>query len=163
MGGWRTARGAIRARAFAKHSRGRARTQPNEASCERQAAGELLAAAAASKMYNYVVTAHKPSAVHLSLTANFTGAQDKNLIVTKSNRLVIYLLTPECLQPILDTSVYGRIANIEVIRSPGADKDSLCLLTERLKFCVLDYDSNTGELNTKAMGDVTGTDNVTCL
>ena len=49
------------------------------------------------------------------------------------------------MKPILDTSVYGRIANIEVIRSPGADKDSLCLLTERLKFCVLDYDSNTGE------------------
>ena len=67
-----------------------------------------------ANMYNYVVTAHKPSAVHLSLTANFTGAKDKNLIVTKSNRLVIYLLTPECLQPILDTSVYGRIANIEV-------------------------------------------------
>ena len=56
-------------------------------------------------MYNYVVTAHKPSAVHLSLTANFTGPKDKNLIVTKGNRLVIYLLTPDCLQPILDTSV----------------------------------------------------------
>ena len=106
-------------------------------------------------MYNYVVTAHKPSAVHLSLTANFTGPKDKNLIVTKSNRLVIYLLTPDCLQPILDTSVYGRIACIEVIRSPGADRDSLCLLTERLKFCVLDYDSGSGELLTKALGDVT--------
>jgi DNA damage-binding protein 1 len=125
--------------------------------CDWQGAGaaDQTCSAARSGMYNYVVTAHKPSAVHLSLTANFTGAKDKNLIVTKSNRLVIYLLTPECLQPILDTSVYGRIANIEVIRCPGADKDSLCLLTERLKFCVLDYDSATGELLTKAMGDVT--------
>jgi len=63
-------------------------------------------------MYNYVVTAHKPSAVHLSLTANFTGPKDKNLIVTKSNWLVIYLLTPEGLQPILETAVCAAVCGV---------------------------------------------------
>ena len=125
--------------------------------CLRDGHKQSLYVSKRAAMYNYVVTAHKPSAVQLSLTANFTGPRDKNLIVTKSNRLVIYLLTPDCLQPVLDTTVYGRIANIEVIRSPGADRDSLCLLTERLKFCVLDYDCSSGELLTKAMGDVTDT------
>ena len=51
-------------------------------------------------MYNYVVTAHKPSNVHLSVTGNFTSADETNLIVAKCNRLVIYDLTPEGLQPV---------------------------------------------------------------
>lgn len=40
-------------------------------------------------------------------TGNFTGPNDLNLIVAKCNRLVIYLLTPEGLQPVLDTPIYG--------------------------------------------------------
>jgi len=105
-------------------------------------------------MYNYVVTAHKPSNVNLSCTGNFTSASDNNLIVSKCNRLVIYLLTPEGLQPVLDTTIYGRIATMEMFRTVGAEKDYLCITTERWKFCVLEYDSASGELITKAMGDV---------
>jgi len=51
-------------------------------------------------MYNYVVTAHKPSNVHISVTGNFTSADETNLIVAKCNRLVIYDLTPDGLQPV---------------------------------------------------------------
>jgi len=105
-------------------------------------------------MYNYVVTAHKPSNVNLSVTGNFTSAKDTNLIVAKCNRLVIYLLTPDGLQPVLDTTIYGRIATLELFRTAGAEKDLLCLTTERWKFCVLEYDNENGELLTKAMGDV---------
>ncbi|KAJ1492461.1 hypothetical protein T484DRAFT_1771122 [Baffinella frigidus] len=111
-------------------------------------------------MYNYVVTAHKPSNVHLSVTGNFTSADETNLIVAKCNRLVIYDLTPEGLQPVLDTTIYGRIATIELLRIPGADKDLLYFTTERWKvkerwkFSVLEYDAATGEIVTKFMGDV---------
>ena len=83
-------------------------------------------------MYNYVVTAHKPSAVHLSLTANFTGAQDKNLIVTKSNRLVIYLLTPECLQVTSRVKISARCAiskQLEISRNWRHEKSRECVLT----------------------------------
>ena len=132
-------------------------------------------------MYNYVVTAHKPSNVHLSVTGNFTSAEETNLIVAKCNRLVIYDLTPEGLQPVrssarepplaqhsstmmclrgwaggaggrtpglqyasklahaplapqvLDTTIYGRIATIELLRIPGADKDLLYFTTVPLQ------------------------------
>ncbi|KAJ1484736.1 hypothetical protein T484DRAFT_1796275 [Baffinella frigidus] len=75
-------------------------------------------------MYNYVVTAHKPSNVHLSVTGNFTSADETNLIVAKCNRLVIYDLTPEGLQP------------------------------ERQKVSVVEYAAATGQIVTKFMEDV---------
>eukprot|EP00281_Chroomonas_sp_CCMP1168_P025534 CAMPEP_0206228886 /NCGR_PEP_ID=MMETSP0047_2-20121206/9404_1 /ASSEMBLY_ACC=CAM_ASM_000192 /TAXON_ID=195065 /ORGANISM="Chroomonas mesostigmatica_cf, Strain CCMP1168" /LENGTH=1100 /DNA_ID=CAMNT_0053652151 /DNA_START=70 /DNA_END=3372 /DNA_ORIENTATION=+ len=110
--------------------------------------------AASGAQYNYVVTAHKPSNVNLSATGNFTSPTELNLIVAKCNRLVIYTLTPDGLQPVLDTPIYGRIATLELFRTTGAEKDSLCLTTERWKFCVLEYDADTRELTTKAMGDL---------
>jgi DNA damage-binding protein 1 len=105
-------------------------------------------------MWNYVVTAHKPSNVNLCVTGNFTSPSETNLIVAKCNRLVIYKLTTDGLQPVMDTPIYGRIANLELYRINGAEKDLLFLATERWKFCVLEYDSATGELLTRAMGDV---------
>jgi DNA damage-binding protein 1 len=41
-------------------------------------------------MYNYVVTASKPSAVFQSLRGNFTGKDDNNLILGKSTRIEIW-------------------------------------------------------------------------
>eukprot|EP00291_Cryptomonas_curvata_P008383 CAMPEP_0172198090 /NCGR_PEP_ID=MMETSP1050-20130122/27879_1 /TAXON_ID=233186 /ORGANISM="Cryptomonas curvata, Strain CCAP979/52" /LENGTH=486 /DNA_ID=CAMNT_0012874843 /DNA_START=773 /DNA_END=2230 /DNA_ORIENTATION=- len=105
-------------------------------------------------MWNYVVTAHKPSNVNLCVTGNFTSPSEQNLIVAKCNRLVIYKLTADGLQPVMDTPIYGRIANLELYRINGAEKDLLFLTTERWKFCVLEYDSSSGELLTRAMGDV---------
>ena len=105
-------------------------------------------------MWNYVVTAHKPSNVNLCVTGNFTAPNEQNLIVAKCNRLVIYKLTADGLHPVMDTPIYGRIANIELFRMNGAEKDFLFLSTERFKFCVLEYDMISGELITKAMGDV---------
>ena len=105
-------------------------------------------------MWNYVVTAHKPSNVNLCVTGNFTSPNEQNLIVAKCNRLVIYKLTADGLQPVMDTPIYGRIANLELYRINGAEKDLLFLTSERWKFCVLEYDSSSGELLTRAMGDV---------
>lgn len=45
--------------------------------------------------WNYVVTAHKPTKVTHSCVGNFTGPQDRNLIVAKCTRLEIHLLSPQ--------------------------------------------------------------------
>ena len=66
--------------------------------------------------YNYVVTAHKPTAANASLFGNFTGPDDLNLIVAKNNRLDIQLVTAEGLVPLLDVGIYGRIASMQLIR-----------------------------------------------
>ncbi len=104
--------------------------------------------------YNYVVTAHKPTNVTHSCVGNFTGVDDINLVVVKCTRIEIYLLTADGLQPVADVPIYGRIATLELYRPPGEKQDLIFLSTERYHFCVLAYDSATGELVTRAGGDI---------
>ncbi|BBN08966.1 DNA damage-binding protein 1 [Marchantia polymorpha subsp. ruderalis] len=104
--------------------------------------------------WNYVVTAHKPTNVTHSCVGNFTGPQELNLIIAKCTRIEIHLLTPQGLQPMLDVPIYGRIATLELFRPTGESQDVLFISTERYKFCVLQWDADSGELVTRAMGDV---------
>ncbi|KAJ8627269.1 hypothetical protein MRB53_020576 [Persea americana] len=105
-------------------------------------------------VWNYVVTAHKPTSVTHSCVGNFTSPQELNLIIAKCTRIEIHLLTPQGLQPMLDVPIYGRIATLELFRPHGEAQDFLFIATERYKFCVLQWDAETSELITRAMGDV---------
>ncbi|KAI5671045.1 hypothetical protein M9H77_11409 [Catharanthus roseus] len=105
-------------------------------------------------IWNYVVTAHKPTNVTHSCVGNFTGPQELNLIIAKCTRIEIHLLTPQGLQPMLDVPIYGRIATLELFRPHGETQDLLFIATERYKFCVLQWDVEAGEVVTRAMGDV---------
>ncbi|TXG48061.1 hypothetical protein EZV62_027355 [Acer yangbiense] len=62
-------------------------------------------------IWNYVVTAHKPTNVTHSCVGNFTTPQELNLILAKCTRIEIHLLTPQGLQLKLDVPIYGRIAH----------------------------------------------------
>jgi DNA damage-binding protein 1 len=80
--------------------------------------------------YNYVVTAHKPSSIKFSLTGNFTGPNDRNLIIgfvkcsiffyirRKNNQLEIWTMTEEGIDPKHDVPIYGRIATMSLFRPP---------------------------------------------
>ncbi|KAL0300566.1 UNVERIFIED_CONTAM: DNA damage-binding protein 1 [Sesamum radiatum] len=105
-------------------------------------------------IWNYVVTAHKPTNVTHSCVGNFTGPQELNLIVAKCTRIEIHLLTPQGLQAMLDVPIYGRIATLELFRPHGETQDLLFVATERYKFCVLQWDAEAAEVITRAMGDV---------
>uniref|UniRef100_A0A7N0V777 DNA damage-binding protein 1 n=1 Tax=Kalanchoe fedtschenkoi TaxID=63787 RepID=A0A7N0V777_KALFE len=85
-------------------------------------------------IWNYVVTAHKPTNVTHSCVGNFTGPQELNLIIAKCTRIEIHLLTPQGLQPVLDVPLYGRIATLELFRPR--------------------WDAESSEVTTRAMGDV---------
>eukprot|EP00795_Rhopilema_esculentum_P011588 gene11587-21825_t len=104
--------------------------------------------------YNYVVTAQKPTAVNAAVTGNFTGPNDLNLILAKNSRLEIHLVTPEGLKPVLDVGLYGRIATMQLFRPPTERKDLLFILTERYRVAILGYKQETGDIITKAYGDV---------
>ncbi|KAG2276307.1 hypothetical protein Bca52824_058862 [Brassica carinata] len=54
----------------------------------------------------------------------------------------------------LDVPIYGRIATLELFRPHGETQDFLFIVTERHKFCVLQWDAESSELVTRAMGDV---------
>ncbi|XP_010434237.1 PREDICTED: DNA damage-binding protein 1b [Camelina sativa] len=105
-------------------------------------------------VWNYVVTAQKPTCITHSCVGNFTSPQELNLIVAKSTRIEIHLLSPQGLQTILDVPLYGRIATMELFRPHGEAQDFLFIATERYKFCVLQWDYESSELITRAMGDV---------
>eukprot|EP00667_Euglena_gracilis_P000838 EG_transcript_838 len=102
--------------------------------------------------FNYVVTAHKPTAATRCLTSNFTSPTDLNLIVSKCTRLNIHTVASEGLQPILDIPLYGRIIFMQTYRPLGEQKDLLFLVFERYSFCVLEYAA--GEVRTRANGDL---------
>ncbi|XP_015768553.1 PREDICTED: DNA damage-binding protein 1-like [Acropora digitifera] len=72
--------------------------------------------------HNYVVTAHKPTAVNAAVVGNFTAADDLNLIIAKITRLEIHVVTPEGLRPHLDIGIYGRVSVMELFRPPVCSK-----------------------------------------
>jgi len=94
-------------------------------------------------------------AVTHSLACNFTSDNAQNLLVAKCTHLVLYDVTPTGLQPLLDIPIYGRIAALEVVRMPGETRDQIFMSTEDNAFCLLAYNQQTGEIDTKAAGDGT--------
>ncbi|PNT71609.1 hypothetical protein BRADI_2g32134v3, partial [Brachypodium distachyon] len=104
--------------------------------------------------WNYVVTAHKPTAVSHSCVGNFTAPQHLNLIVAKCNRMEIYLLTPQGLQLMVDVPLYGTIATLELFRSRSETQDFLFICMERYRCIVLHWDGRNSELITRSGGDV---------
>eukprot|EP00252_Welwitschia_mirabilis_P019638 TRINITY_DN4603_c0_g1_i1.p1 TRINITY_DN4603_c0_g1~~TRINITY_DN4603_c0_g1_i1.p1 ORF type:complete len:1092 (+),score=216.35 TRINITY_DN4603_c0_g1_i1:257-3532(+) len=105
-------------------------------------------------IWNYVVTAHKPTNVTHSCVGNFTSPNDINLIIAKCTRIEIYYLKPQGLEPMLDVPMYGRIATLELFRLHGETQDCLFISTERYKFCVLQWDPAGNKLVTRWSGDV---------
>jgi len=103
--------------------------------------------------YNYVVTAHKPTAVTQVAVGSFTSPTGTDLLVAKSSRLEIHSITPDGLEAVLDVPIYGRISALKLFKPASRSKSLLFLLTERYKFCVLEY-SEEGKLVTVANGDV---------
>ncbi|CAN6454566.1 unnamed protein product [Victoria cruziana] len=67
-------------------------------------------------VWNYVVTAHKPTNVIHSCVGNFTSPQELNLIIAKCTRIEIHLLTPQGLQVTFNTSVLIFIGNVLFLR-----------------------------------------------
>lgn len=110
----------------------------------------------ANMSYNYVVTAHKPTAVNGCVTGNFTSPRDLNLIIAKNNRMEIYVVTPEGLRPVKEVAIYGRIAVLELFRPPGEEKDQMFLLTSRYSAMILEcqQDGDSIDIITKALGSV---------
>lgn len=106
--------------------------------------------------FNYVVTAHKPTAVNACVTGNFTSADDLNLIIARNTRIEIYVVTPEGLRPVKEVGIYGRIAVMELFRPPGESKDVMFILTQRYNAMILEchQEGENIDIITRAHGNV---------
>jgi hypothetical protein len=61
-------------------------------------------------------------------------------------------VTPNGLVPETDAALYGRITAIDVFRAPGAEQDSLFVLTEKKSFCILIFNPETRKIESSATG-----------
>lgn len=107
--------------------------------------------------WNYFVTAQRPTAVsHAVGPIAFTGPSETNLIIAKSTRLEVLRLTAKDggLETICDVPLYGRISILERLRPQGAVKDQLLICTEKKQFCIIGYESDSGNIITHASGDL---------
>nr|CAB3236585.1 DNA damage-binding protein 1 [Phallusia mammillata] len=107
--------------------------------------------------FNYVVTAHKPTAVNQCITGHFTSPDDLNLLITKNSRLEIFTVSAEGLKPVKELNIYGKIAIAKLFRPEGEKKDLLFILTEPYHGSILSYktkDDGNCEIVTKASGDL---------
>eukprot|EP00878_Enallax_costatus_P005870 GHUV01006158.1.p1 GENE.GHUV01006158.1~~GHUV01006158.1.p1 ORF type:complete len:800 (+),score=216.97 GHUV01006158.1:186-2585(+) len=90
-------------------------------------------------IFNYCVTAHKPTAVRQCVVGSFTSGSDVNLIIGRSTQIDIQLLTPEGLKGVLTVPLYGVVSALNLFRPKNASKDLLLVLTEHYKFTILEF------------------------
>lgn len=81
--------------------------------------------------FNYVVTAHKPTAVTHSLAGHFTGPDAFNVLLARGSRLEIHSVSAEGLKPVLDVPLYGHINYMQLfkteVRGRGWERGGACL------------------------------------
>ncbi|XP_059472612.1 DNA damage-binding protein 1 [Neocloeon triangulifer] len=106
--------------------------------------------------HQYVVTAHKPTAVTACVTGNFTSPTDLNLILAKNNRLEFYVVTPEGLRALKEICIYGKVCVMKFFRPKNEKKDLLFILTARYNAMILEAigEGDNLEIKTKAHGNV---------
>lgn len=66
--------------------------------------------------FNYVVTAHKPTAVTHSLAGHFTSPDAFNVLIARGSRLEIHSVSAEGLKPVLDVPLYGHINYMQLFK-----------------------------------------------
>lgn len=107
--------------------------------------------------HNYVVTAHRASAVNQCETGNFTSENNIDLILGKTSRLEIFRITHDGLKLMKESGIYGRIAAIKLFRPFGWNKDLLFLLTHKYHVaileCVTEKDGSI-EIITRSHGNI---------
>lgn len=106
-------------------------------------------------MYNYVVTAHKPSRVSHTAVGNFLGPDSRNLLVARVNNIQVYTITPEGLSSTLVLPIYGTISVMHLMRQPNETQDCLMLLTEKCKLTIMKWSPEEGRCHVVCSGDMT--------
>jgi DNA damage-binding protein 1 len=104
--------------------------------------------------FNYIVTAHKATAVTITLAGSFTGPDDLNLLQARGSTLAVSQVTPEGLKPVINIDVFGRISAMQLFRPKNEKQDLLFLLTARYHVAILSFDSIQNDVITRAYGDV---------
>lgn len=104
-------------------------------------------------MYNYVVTAHKPSRVSHTAVGNFLGPNQRNLLVAKVNHIQIYTITPHGLESAFELPIYGTIFAMILVRMPNDLQHHLVLHTEKYQLAILRWDASASRCKVISSGN----------
>lgn len=104
-------------------------------------------------MYNYVVTAHKPSCVSHTAVGNFLGPDQHNLLVAKVNHIEVYTIAPEGLICAVELPIHGSISVMTLLRMPHDPQHHLVLLTEKYKLVILRWSAAESRCHVVSSGD----------
>eukprot|EP00033_Pygsuia_biforma_P001101 GCRY01001253.1.p1 GENE.GCRY01001253.1~~GCRY01001253.1.p1 ORF type:complete len:1121 (+),score=337.54 GCRY01001253.1:198-3560(+) len=118
---------------------------------------EITETSDVNRYFNYVVTAHPPSAVFSSICCSFTGNGELNLLVNKCTRIEVFLYRPDeepYLHLVTSIPLYGRIATMNTFTPQGETQDRLVITTEKYNFIVLRWSRKKKQPETLAAGDV---------
>lgn len=105
-------------------------------------------------MYNYVVTAHKPSRVSHTAVGSFLAPDQRNLLVAKVNYIYVYTITREGLSCTIELPIYGTISGMHLMRMTGETQDHLVVITEKYKLCVLRWNAAESRCHVVSSGDM---------
>lgn len=105
-------------------------------------------------MYNYVVTAHKPSRVSHTSVGSFLGPNQRNLLVAKVTYIQVYSITIEGLVCVVELPINGAISVMQLMTVPGDSQDHLIILTEKFKLCVLRWSTDENRCHVVSSGDM---------
>ncbi|MCJ1382290.1 hypothetical protein MMC17_005403 [Xylographa soralifera] len=110
----------------------------------------------------YLAPIHRPSSVRHALKLRFLSANEKCLVVAKSNRLDIYALTDDGLELQYTRAVYGKITMLEKLRPASSSTDHLFIGTDRYTYFSVSWDPRISHLRTEKsytdLSDKTGRD-----
>lgn len=105
-------------------------------------------------MYNYVVTAHKPTVVSHTAVGNFLGPDQRNLLVARVNYIQVYTITPEGLQCTVVFPINGTISAMHLIQVPGDSQQNLIIATAKQKLSMVRWNANDSRCHVVLSGDV---------
>ncbi|KAJ1899334.1 DNA damage-binding protein 1a, partial [Kickxella alabastrina] len=107
--------------------------------------------------YQYVVSAHKSSAVSACASGRFTSPQNDNLIVARGNRLEITCLDKAAgaLAPMgSEHRLNGHIAHLFALQPADRPTALLLALSAKQQYAVLSWDAASGQVVTEGAGEI---------
>ncbi|KAG5439299.1 hypothetical protein PCANB_001598 [Pneumocystis canis] len=96
----------------------------------------------------YVVSGHKASSIKYAVKSYFLEPEKLSLVIAKSNRIEIYVLSAQGLKQAHEFTINGKVSTILTYRpSAGSDTDHLFITTEECMYFTLSWDRIKNKLH----------------
>jgi DNA damage-binding protein 1 len=89
-----------------------------------------------------------------SILCQFTGSNDRNLVIAKGNRVEIFTIVDDSLTSPQEFIIHGKVGSMVYYRPQNHSQDLILILTERKHFSLISYDCIEKKILTRATGNL---------